>query len=119
MPSGGARVGTAGTAYPNRTDLGAGAKQAIHAVPNQPYGQAGQQIAAQQAIPLPAFDAPTARPDEPIHAGLNSGPGPNAAQAGIPQQVPGGDTDVVTQLRAIFSVYPTSDLADLIASLGG
>lgn len=117
MASGGARTGTPGVAYPNRTDMTASAgTQPATAPTGQPYGQHGQQIAAQQAIPLPAFDAPTGRPNEPVTAGLNSGPGPTAAEAGIPG-APGSKQSVSEQLRAIFTVYPTDDLADMIAAL--
>lgn len=112
---GGARTGAPGTSYGNRSDLNAGT-QPIRAVPNQPYGVAGQQQAAQQAVPLPDFGAPTARPNEPITHGMPTGPGPGPAQAGIPMAAdPAADT--AAQLRAIYSVYPNDELADLIASL--
>lgn len=115
---GGARVGTAGTNYGNRSDMNAAPKQPIRAVPNQEYGKVGQQEAAQQAVPLPDFAAPTARPNEPITSGMPTGPGPTPQQAGIPQ-APSNDVSVADQLRAIYSVYPSSDLADLIAGLTG
>lgn len=115
---GGARVGTAGTNYGNRSDMNTAPKQPIRAVPNQPYGQAGAQEAAQQAVPLPDFAAPTARPHEPITSGMPTGPGPTPQQAGIPR-APDSSTSVADQLRAVFSVYPSDDLADLIASLSG
>ena len=98
---GGARQGTAGQAYGNRTDLNGG-KMPITAAPNQEYGKAGAQRAAQGAVPMatpsvstnplqttqsqgtpmPApgsmpFLHPTNRPDEPITAGAPYGPGPN------------------------------------------
>jgi len=102
---GGARQGTPGTAYGNRTDL----NMPISTVPNQEYGKATQQREAQQAVPmasspvasapqqsgpqqaaqmpigrpLPApgsmpYISPTNRPDEPVTAGLPFGPGPNS-----------------------------------------
>lgn len=116
MPSGGARAGAAGTAYPQRSDLNATATQPIRAAQGQEYGAHQQQIQAQQQQPLPDFGAPTARPGEPIHSGMNAGPGPNAAQAGLPAMA-GPDQSVADHLRAIFSVYPNEDLADLVASL--
>ena len=100
--SGGPRQGTPGTNYPNRQDL-ARPTLPVQAVPNQPYGQAGAQIAAQHVVPLPnttgtpapsptpqapvqqaqgplpgtlPFAHPTQRPNEPIHAGMPTGPGP-------------------------------------------
>lgn len=117
MASGGARTGAPGASYANRSDLNAGAQPA-QAQTGEPYGAHQQQIQAQQQQPLPDFGAPTARPGEPIHSGMNAGPGPNAAQAGIPMAA-GDSGDVLAQLRAVFSVYPNSDLADLIASLSG
>lgn len=88
--------------YGNRTDLQTpGPPQAVSAAPNQAYGEAGAQRTAQQNMPLPnelaaeqslqdqalasaqaapppgaPLNAPTARPNEPIQAGLSSGPGP-------------------------------------------
>lgn len=118
--------GAPGVAYSNRTDLNAGPRstpnQGVHAAGGQPYGQRGQQEAAQQALPLPNFagmplNAPSARPNEPITRGMDSGPGLSAAQAGIPVAPPDDSQDVAAQLRAVYSVYPTSDLADLIATL--
>src|SRR4051812_37148411 len=74
--------------------------QKPQAAPNQTYGQAGQQLASQQQMPLsaapvagsspappqaapggggpqviPSLTAPTTRPNEPLTAGLATGPG--------------------------------------------
>jgi hypothetical protein len=67
---GGARQGVTGKAYANRTDmnganvvgpqgqnLNAG-KIAATAVPGQPYGAAGAQLAAQKAVPMAATPSP-------------------------------------------------------------
>lgn len=53
MPGGrgGRRNGKVGTAYKNRTDLNGGPQPAT-AAPGQPYGAAGAQLAAQQALPM-------------------------------------------------------------------
>lgn len=93
---GGKRTGAPGVNYSNRTDL----QQAPRAVPGQVYGRATQQLEAQRQMPLPRaggaspggvspaplplaprapltpLDAPSERPDEPLTAGLSSGPGP-------------------------------------------
>ncbi len=98
---------------------------------NQQYGMRAAQRAAQKAVPMgksptgeppktvrpkpvsvTPLGAPTERPNEPITAGADFGPGPNALQAGIPM-APGAD-DVLDELRAIFTLYPNSDLASLI-----
>jgi hypothetical protein len=101
MARGGARQGKPGTQHLNRTDLNV-AKLPATAAPGQTYGQAGQQLAAQSAVPmgqqptttpgaatpptaapgvtpgsLGPLTAPTARPDEPLTAGAPFGAGPN------------------------------------------
>jgi hypothetical protein len=92
MPSGGPRQGTPGKAYPNRTDM-----QMPKVVPGQQYGQAAMQAQAQQMMPmaapaavppgsLPPLAGPTRRPNEPVTAGLPSGPGPGPEALGaVPQ----------------------------------
>lgn len=117
--------------YANRTDLqNAAGKIAVSAAKGQTYGAAGQQIAAQRAVPmgqaptdvqpqrpvpgtLGGFTRPTERPLEPITAGANFGPGPSAMQAGIPlMQNP--RMQAIEELRAIYAMYPTEDLGDLL-----
>jgi hypothetical protein len=106
VPRGGKRSGRPGSAYSNRSDLRVPLPAA--APTNQPYGQAGRQLAAQQAVPMAPtplaaaaggqpvapnpvqpgqfgpLDRPTDRPDEPITAGMPFGPGagPEALTAG-------------------------------------
>ena len=83
---GGIRTGTPGKAYSNRTDMNQnqGSTQPIAAAPNQPYGVASAQKAAQRTVPLPVaaapikpFSRPTERPNEPVTAGLPVGEGSN------------------------------------------
>lgn len=85
----------------NRTDTLASV-QPIRTAPNQPYGEAGQQRAAQEAVPLPqdstmqavqaatavdptplAAPGPSRFPDQPVTHGLAMGPG------GGPESIPG------------------------------
>lgn len=124
--------------YPNRSDLRSPATRKV-AFTGQTYGQAAQQAAAQQAVapgsapaqvqaqqiaagqqppaPRPGekpLFRPTERPSEPITAGADFGPGPNAAQAGMmPRQVP--FDSVVEQLRVLYQLFPNDDLADMIS----
>lgn len=105
MARGGARQGKPGVAHLNRTDLNV-AKLPAAAAPGQTYGQAGEQIAAQQQMPqapqpstlpqqpeqqpilpgsLGPLTAPTARPNEPLTAGAPFGPGPGPAPLPSPQ----------------------------------
>jgi hypothetical protein len=135
--NGGARQGTPGQRYPNRSDLRV---QKPTAVPNQGYGQAGAQLAAQKVVPMagapappvpaapsaatvpgaggfatpsdtPSLTDPTQRPDEPLEAGMPFGPGPG------PQAGPAPMSDVEARLRALYASHPTSELRDLIRQI--
>jgi hypothetical protein len=103
---GGARQGTPGTAYGNRTDL----NMPISTVPGQDYGKASQQQAAQSAVPMAASPVaptqpvqsnqpvqqaqplprpgsmpyldPTMRPNEPVTTGIDYGPGAGSEAMG-------------------------------------
>jgi hypothetical protein len=77
---GGARSGTPGTAYGNRTDLNA--KMPIQTATNQAYGVASQQRAAQQAIPVAAQPVQGAVPDKGPQVAAAAAPAPT------PEQVP-------------------------------
>lgn len=117
---GGARQGSAGTAYTNRTDLAAdrAPDQPAQAKAGQTYGERGRQEQAMQALPLPdlaatvaalpALDAPTARPDEPLTAGLPFGPGPGP----ISRRPESG---AAALLRAMVAADPDPELFELLA----
>lgn len=108
MPRGGARRGTPGTTYANRTDLNTSLPKT--AAPGQTYGSGAAQMRAQTAMPMGAqpppapagppappgqppvqpgqfgpLDRPTDRPGEPLTAGAPIGPGPNSPA--LPVQV--------------------------------
>lgn len=120
--------------YPNRTDLqNPAAKMAATAAKGQAYGEAGKQIAAQQAVPMGASPAPsmpqgitpgsmggltrpTERPAEPITAGMDFGAGINQAQAGIPTIAPGFN-DSLEELKVLYRQFPNTDLGNLLSSL--
>ena len=101
MPRGGRRAGTPGMAYGNRTDLNQQRQTPIMRVGGQPYGAQAEQVRAQKAVPAgpspavspttPGFaappvtptqvvpiSAPTMRPNEPVTAGTDLGPGVGA-----------------------------------------
>lgn len=135
--NGGARQGTPGGAYQNRSDL---RTQKIQTVPGQQYGQATAQAAAQRAVPMagaPAVPAaspgapppaglgptppppdpyrPTERPNEHVMTGLPVGPG--AGPEALPIQ-PSSPTDpLAIQIRALYQKYPSVELANLLADL--
>lgn len=81
MPRGGRRRGTPGKGYTNRTDLGMQYQSQDQAGTATPAAGGVQAPPAPQGPPIFADDIPnlmdpTARPDEPISAGLAFGPGP-------------------------------------------
>jgi hypothetical protein len=121
--------------YSNRTDLQNPAKKmAVTAAKGQTYGEAGKQMAAQRAVPMAApapaprprnvvapgsmgaFNRDTDAPDEPVTAGANVGPGPNAFQAGIIAPPMLGNS-VLQELLVLDQLYPSSDLKNLISKL--
>ena len=143
---GGKVQGSQGTAYSNRTDLNA--SEPVTAAPNQPYGVAAEQKAAQNAIPIapqqvssapaptapvqggapvapprPAvvpgtlpFLHPTNRPDEPITAGMDFGPGAGSEALGAP---PPHVADTFAQLAQSQHASPLmSALASAARTLG-
>lgn len=120
---GGPRPATPGRLYPNRRDMAA---QPARAPVEQEYGKAGQQLSSQSVQPVagapstplpgmapgqvPTLTDPSARPDEPVTAGIPSGPGPgpealHSASFG-PQEL--------SVMRGIFLKYPNDDLRRLI-----
>jgi hypothetical protein len=114
---------------PNRSDLRNPAQKiAKAAAKGQTYGEASEQMRAQQAVPmgsaptdtpprvtpgsLGAFNRPTERPDEPVTAGASFGPGRTPTTAFAPPI----EDAVVTELRALYSAYPSDELADMLDS---
>lgn len=128
MPRGGRRNGKVGQAYSNRSDL-QGAS--LHSAQ---YGDGTARAASTAVVPvqppptanIPApppgaplgpdpgalgdLTGPTARPDEPITAGLGIGPGvgPEALK---PRPTGNPDLD---ELRAIYQAHPSPALRELI-----
>ena len=124
--------------YSNRTDLAnPAAKIAVSAAKGQAYGEAGKQRAAQQAVPIgsppaPAspppptpipgqvsdLTGPTQRPNEPMSAGMNFGPGPSSAVFGdaLFSQA-GSNKALAEQIRAIAAMYPNPALLQLAMDL--
>ena len=121
--------------YPNRSDLRNPATKKV-SFTGQTYGQAAQQASSQQAVspgsapsdvaaqqvarPVPGAQSltrPTERPTEPITSGANIGAGPNAMQAGLtPRMIP--EDPVLDELRALYSMFPNDDLANLLSKYG-
>jgi len=111
--------------YPNRSDLR-----------DRPtYGEKKASADAQRAVPVGApptaggaspvgpapgsfgdFLRPSNRPNEPITAGANFGPGSTALQAGIPVFEPG--MMAKNEVMAIARMFPSDDLDDLLDKYG-
>lgn len=109
---GGRRSGRPGVGYSNRTDL-----------LTQRAPQQGQQTAAAgaQAQPaaqfitpdmVPKLNDPTARPSEPVTAGLMTGPGPGPEALGY---VP--PAQIVQKVQAAYLRNPTPELRKAIEYL--
>lgn len=146
MPSGGRRVGVQGRSYQNRRDL----QLAPRAAPGQTYGEAKSQLDAQRAQPigpppqppapsalgptpsagplpgsLPRLDRPSERPDVPVTAGADAGPGPGMEALGL--DVPEGiDPDLANLAKQmpmleLISSLPTASVAtrNLVRRLRG
>jgi hypothetical protein len=128
--------------YSNRSDLRNPAqKVAKRVAPGQTYGEGAAQMRAQQAVPMasaptdtaPApqpsapmpgslgpIDRPTERPDEPITAGINMGPGPGseALEPALPSSFqPGSREMLADQVRYIYSKYPNPAVFQLMLEL--
>lgn len=116
-------------AYGQRTDL----NMAPSAVPGQTYGEAGAQMAAQRAVPMGApaapaapkaptvapgqygpLDRPTERPNEPVTAGAPFGPG--RMSQGNAYIGPRNSDPILDELRALYTSYPSDELADMLDS---
>lgn len=85
-------------ALSQRTDGGPADTQAAQYISGLPYGEGQAMMAQQQAAPMAAsaqmpapapivpLNAPTQRPNEPVTAGANAGPGPDMSSLGLGQQ---------------------------------
>lgn len=116
MPRGGKRQGTQGHAYTNRTDLAQnygsqGSAAAGDFVPN-PSQPMRPMITADQ---VPNLADPTARPEEPVTAGLPLGAGPGIESVG---PMPPAVADPVRQaVQAMLMISPNPDLIRVLARL--
>ena len=116
-------------AYAQRSDLNSsamtpeygGIKALADAQKAVPMGASPTATAPQVQRPTPgaagSLTRPTERPNEPITAGANFGPGSNAMGAGIP--IPRSSNVVaIEELRAIAQMYASDDLLDLLDAYG-
>lgn len=109
-------------ALSQRTD-GAMNKQRVMKLPNPEYGEQSDFTGIQSAAPmsksnvpmrapidtsrLVGLNAPTQFPDEPVTAGIDSGPGPGSAMLGMPTQADKAldDIQLIAEYLPIFNRY--------------
>lgn len=140
---GGKRTGRPGTAYSNRSDLtqapSAAPNQEYGKAAEQMRAQR-QVPLPKQAVPSPSspaqagsappvsppggaapvppgglgpLTAMTGRPNEPLTAGMPTGPGPG------PEVLDQGGLSPLDEIRAMYAAYPSADLRRLIGYLEG
>jgi hypothetical protein len=68
---------------------------------------------------VPTFGTPTSRPDEPVEAGMPFGPGRTPPpDQGLRAQPDPATEDLVDQLRALYAMYPTREIRELLEEVG-
>lgn len=97
-------------ALSQRTDGGPADTQAAKYVSGLPYGEGQELMNIQQSAPMAAMSAPapviplkapSQRPEEPVTAGANAGPGPDMSSLGLGQQ----DVAADENFRAALASY--------------
>lgn len=137
MARGGKRRGVQGNNYSNRTDLTMNARPLPVMTPtDKPYGVAGQQVAAQRALPVappppglqPAvgegsadarslpgsfapIDRPSERMNEPVTTGAALGAGAGLEALGLPSTSP--TATLVSSLENMARISGSRDIAEL------
>lgn len=113
--------------YSNRSDLRNPAqKVARQAATGQTYGEAGRQMAAQQAVPIATSPAEAPAPQRPRPTPGSLGAldrpteRPNDQMVPMFQQTPlsfNPADPVLEELSMLYEQYPNDDLANLISAL--
>jgi len=128
---GGPRVGIPGNPHPNRTDqnlpaiaptggtygTGAAALQSQQAqpLPNMGARSAGGDVNAGMPVApgeVPGLGDPTARPDEPVTAGLASGPGPGPEA--LPMASNAMAPEELSIVRGLYKKYRHDSIRQLL-----
>jgi len=98
-------------ALSQRTDGGPADTQAAQYVSGLPYGEGQAMMNMQQAAPMAAsaqqapapivpLNAPSMRPEEPVTAGANAGPGPDMSSLGLGAKDVAADTNFTAALAS-------------------
>ncbi len=137
MSRGGPRTGKPGQSYANRTDLNAKALPAT-AVPGQPYGVAGAQLASQkivpmangplptqqvtpqppqpqQSTPLASLFAPSQIPNQPVTHGVANSPGAGPEALNIQDPIVGQYQTAKTLIQQMASAPDASPALQFLA----
>ena len=115
MARGGARQGTPGVGYSNRTDLMANRAPQQGTATAAAGGQSAP--AAPPTVPadlVPDLNSPTARPDEPLTAGVDVGAGPGSGCTPMP---PTAQDPTRAALEAMMLVAPGPEIRAMLARL--
>lgn len=117
-----------------RTD--GGPAQPVRELPNANYGEAAEYRTLQQSAPLAkappvpsapvaggtggpslvGFGEPSQYPDQPVTHGVDAGPGAGMSALGLPVD---DSADVRARLVAIYQLYPSEDLRELLEQMDG
>lgn len=98
----------------------------VTTIPGGDYGSQAEQRRAQEAVPMgaqpvpavqrplpPSLTAPSQRPNEPVQAGLPSGPGPGPEALGVMD-----GTELTREtLRALLRRFPSPTLERMLLDL--
>ena len=103
MARGGKRQGTPGAAYSNRTDLNSNRAPSAGAVSPASGGMEAPAFTSPDAVPR--LNDPSARPNEPVTAGLMNGAGDGIEALGYQPPMPSVQT-----LQAAYLANPTPEL---------
>jgi hypothetical protein len=115
--------------YPNRTDLrNPAGKIAAQAATGQAYGEAGKQLAAQQAVPMGAPPTAAPQPMQPVNRPVPGNVVDLMAPTERPQDMMApimGNTPmmlqasdpVIDEIEVLYRMYPNDDLRDLLSAL--
>lgn len=115
--------------YPNRSDLrNSAGKIAAKAATGQTYGEAGKQMAAQQAVPMGASPMSAPQPTQPVNRPVAGQVVDMMAPTQRPQDMMAPimnnrpsilpmSNPVIEELETLYRMYPNDDLEGLLSAI--
>ena len=115
--------------YPNRSDLrNPAGKISAKAATGQTYGEAGKQMAAQEAVPMGASPMSAPQPSAPVNRPVPGSVVDMMAQTQRPQDMMAPimnnrpsilpmSNPVLEELETLYRMYPNDDLASLLSAI--